>query len=287
MAAVSGTTFHGSLWIEYECEFFDPQLDETSPAGLFDKGAAYAISGDTESAFDAFNYLAGAQNVGPDSKTMFKVQVSGNSFEVPQVKEGYYGIILPPGTYLFENRFALKTDSTGEGIANYTILPCRWDSHAQHTGHPDVVSPDVDVTILENSGIGIADTNSSAALRFILSIPATAGFIWLFLTGLTTAPSTTVTYADAILSIIIARMNQISSTMSIDESKPKRLHQQANNSGFFVEDAFPAWAARAAKQKPHDIQSKDVEDFVRLQKLLKSAKEEEKGSQSPSTIKKA
>jgi len=285
MAAVSGTTFHGSLWIEYECEFFDPQLDPAIPARIESPGTSVSLAGDSEGDFDAFNYLtvASAQN-GP----RFSI-VTASAPQLPVdtgVKAGFKGILLTPGDYYFENRFAMKTDVTGEGITSFSIWPMKYtDGVARGTSHAHV-SDSVVATVVENSGLGIADTNSSATLRFFLSIPPSAGVIWLFLTGFTTAPTTTVTYADAILSIIIAKVNQLSSTMSTQKGATAKLLPE-DSGCFLLDETFPAsmTKVRAFIRSPES--KEDLEEKVKTLKLkLKSIKESEQKSQSPDVIKK-
>jgi len=285
MAAVSGSTFHGSLWIEYECEFFDPQLEPGIPARITSASGSVALVGDTAGHFDGFNYLS---SVTPTNGPQFSVvtSVAGNFPLDPAFHVGYKGLLLGPGNYYFENRYAMKTDITGEGLTSFSIWPYKYTKAvAMGTEHPSVAS-DVVVSVVENSGLGIADTNSSATLRFFLSIPPTAATIWLFLTGLTTAPSTTVTYADAILSIIIAKVNQLSSTMSIKKESVVVLGNEDNGSYLF-DETFPVSMIVKKTGKISPESKEDLEERIQLLKLkLKSIKESEQKSQTPEIIKK-
>lgn len=208
MAAVSGTTFHGSLWIEYELELYDPAIETpssiisgTKAEPSFTSNAAILLD------VDLFKY-ADTEVVSPDKVRFKSFTVSAtDDYYVPV---GYRGILVPPGVWYFDYRLSDKEDSSGEGFLSHdpTINGFKWtralaENH-DLTGLVPVIDNDHGVEIIENSGIGIADSHSSYVTRFIVSIPAAIGYVWLFLSGALTASPVTIYYNEAIITILLA-----------------------------------------------------------------------------------
>ena len=212
MAAVSGTTFHGSLWIEYECDFYDPSLeDEPSVLTSFDDSTGL-ILGPSGSLHLTSNLLDNVPtNFFGSKNRSFEVKALANHAVyvdgIERLRPFQKGIIMPPGDWVIEFRAGLldASASAGEGISSFVPTFFPFDATTVKNGYPtDDTDLDLDLTIIEYSGTAIGDNNSSAVIRFLVSIPPTAALVWFFLSGLLTS-GTSVYYAESMLQIIAAR----------------------------------------------------------------------------------
>jgi len=228
MAAVSGTTFHGSLWIEYEIELYDPAIE--SPTEFFEgtKTGGISFVCPTDVTPYGVDMLGDVENIINPDGYRFIHKACGVGWG-RAINSGSKGLVVPPGNWYFEYRLATKTDSTGEGWVaspwnpthgedvetSYLVSLFAWDRYAKNTTAPDIndlslISVDSDTpennvtfTNLEDSGNAIGDSNSSKCIRFIMSVPMAVGYVWLFLSGALTANHpVTIQYNEAIVTIV-------------------------------------------------------------------------------------
>jgi len=102
MASVSGTTFIGSVWVEYDVIFFDPQLEGTfnsltslSSVSSSTYGSHFSTLIKVPQNYDVFNTLETGQTTNSDTGMGLIKQTGGS------IWTGITFLVLPPGAYYF------------------------------------------------------------------------------------------------------------------------------------------------------------------------------------------
>lgn len=209
MAVVTGTTFTGSMWIEYDLDLFDPMVDQVSLSRLALHNTPYSIT-DT----GAWISFLQQESLGPfflrsknESVEMRDVLTGGF---VPGISSGERGVILPPGRWYFDLIYQDK--SGGEGISGFgaNIEGFFYSNQVKQTGIVNTsdawLGLEDHLVILNQDGQGLGDSHLSYILRFVLEVPIAIGYLWLFISGALTAHPATITFNKTMLQIANAAL---------------------------------------------------------------------------------
>jgi len=175
-AAVSGTTFHGSMWIEYDLELYDPSL-ETAPSTILDIFGGEVSLAENGSLFDDFGKLESFANGTP--RLGFDTALAGGF-------GGSNGLVLPPGSWIVQIGLNNKTDAV-KALLNFNYFLYKYDRSSRSTGSPDTAvnlwsGSDVQHTPLEFWGFGNTSLDTNLGMILQIYIPVHLGMLWLFIT---------------------------------------------------------------------------------------------------------
>jgi len=175
LAAVSGTTFHGSLWIEYEIDFYDPQIDQSAMSLTETQYPGTPFTWNIGDSFlKFFNSDASLLKSG-----VRVITTGGVSTDDPVDNWAYSAgknLIIPPGRWLIQQIGAVNADF-GSMVQYFMNSAYRYNKAVKDAGHPiDYDGDNIFNSILESISIDTGAQNGETSIKsFVLNIAVSLG----------------------------------------------------------------------------------------------------------------